>query len=1128
MGILEDIKRTGHSILSSVKQTASNAGTSASNLVSNLGRDFEAFKSNFNMQGPKIDLSDFASKFQTPPQVSNFQLPASLNNLTVNPGDLPQLPNFQMPTVTLPKLDLSGIQRDFEAFKTTLQGYNPLNHDPQAPINTQGLLGKIRQYNFNNPSSEPMAKAFRGETLTKQEEERLAFDMAMSFSPVGYTNVAGKVGSKILNQSQKAAQAKLEGLLTYTDDLMRRGLTRAQADKISYNQYLNMGKDVVTKEKVQEFKGIFAKWIGQKEAARTQGFEIGMKFNIPESEGLNIIKFMEDPTRKVSPQIKEIADGLRREFDTLYQEANKSGIDVGYIKQYVTHVWDASDDAVEMAYQRAREKFRFSNQRQIPTYEEGISVGLKPKYTNPAQIIAYYSEKLQTTKANLNFIKNLKRAGLLTEGQAPGLSPIIAPGFKEVYFAPSKIANILNRVFSPQDPGLVGRALEVGRKISGVAQDITLSGGIPKTPFNAFAIPQLGKELLSGRVFSPVASFARSFSGSASDDFFKSNLEVIKRMQSKNIPLNTSLDMSALTDRGFIKNTFGGSVGEVWDKTVNDPTFKRFMPQLQINLFKDVERAALGKGKSAEAAAEIAAKAVKNFYGLTDTGTQALRNKTTQDFVGTVFFAPKFREAMINFWINNIKAVTSVQLTKQGLKLNNPLALQNRANSFFLVGAILTYGAYDILNQKYTGRHLKDNPSGTEDKLLIPLQDGTTLGIPYLPSIATLPRAFYGMLTSAAKADFPEVLNRGKTFISSAFRPMLDVATNENYFGQQIYKDSDDSGERLKKIGLYLAGQYNHPYIRAAIEGLQGKQPTYQTILKATEAPVRFYDSDKLQSKYYFANRDEVLKQLSDNDRTVYNKLHAGSAVDEDGLPIYNKRSDMSNALDRLANPQVLQAEAQIALQTAQETKQSVNPFYLLEPKQQETVLMLKTFYPGDSTKSQITKANLSWLQPYWAQRDAYVADLKSKGIIEDNPSFNTRPQASALVEAKLQAYNNLPSGTGARSNFLRANPDVTAFFDQSKAYTNEQRADLGLPLLAGTNSGSGFSNLKKGTKLTLPKSKAPKIKLAKLKAIKAPKMSFKTAKIKAPKFTAKASGKVNISKFLKIKERSKGGVRYG
>ena len=896
---------------------------------------------------------------------------------------------------------------------------------------------------------------------------------------------------------------KEDKFITDLEKLAKRGPLEALSPP--YKQPPNYGKSDVKQAiggaqdpmQRQDFKQLFGKWIGERDSATTKGYERGLAFrNIPQDQAKSVINAIENPELRTPTNEKHVG-AVRGAFKELLDYGRKSGIQIGELKDYITHFWKEDPQQVKLAYDQyrsANKGFQFAKSREIPTYEEGIKIGLTPKYTHPAQIIADYTRRLEQTKANIDFFNRLKQQGIIVPGgvarSSPGFEPIHATGFPKSetmigggktyvgnWYAPTEVARLVNRMFAPEMTGRLGKTLDVTGKISSGVQDVTLSGGVKS--LNAFSAAQAIKEVLSFRYKSPLTSMFRAVNEGISRKTFERDIPNIKQLQERGVKMSTNLTLDNLIPSAEVKRTLGEKVGRLWAKNVNEPTFKRFMPMLQLNLFKDIKAKALAKGMGESQAADIAAGAVKKFYGLTDTGVAAARPKIEQDAIKTVFFAPRYRESMINFWVNNLKT------------MKNPLALENITNTKFIVGAIGTYMGMNYLNQQLNGKNMWENPPGTEDQLLIPLPDGRTLGVPFLSSIATVPRTIAKTALHTAQGNFKQAGADARSVLSMAIKPFADIKANQNYYGQDIYDEQDDTATKYKKMGLYLARSYQHPYIGAAIDKYTKGDPGYATVSKALELPFRFHNADKLDARYYFQARDEALKDLSPQSRTIYDKLHAGGAVDEDGLPIYNKRNEMANALDRLANPDVLRAEARTAIATSQKTGQVLNPFYLLDPKQQETVLILKTFYPGDKTKSTITNANLQWLKPYWAQRDQYVATLKAQGIIKDNGYDNGRPQVTPQLQQKLDHYSSLPMGTGERSQFLRMNPDVMQFFQQTQAFNNQQRADLGLPLLETQYSGSGgkaFDPLKYHQKINF-KTKAPKGKKGKMTKLKIPKL---------------------------------------
>lgn len=618
-------------------------------------------------------------------------------------------------------------------------------------------------------------------------------------------------------------------------------------------------------EQPKEFDKSFAKWIGKRDVATTTATQIGSKFkDIPKNLGMDVIQGLEDPTQQVNKNASKYIEPLHKEFDNLYNGAKEAGIDIGYRDNYITHIWDKGEDVVKREYQVFKQREFIQNDRTIPTYKEGIAMGLKPKYTHPASIIADYAHRLEKLKANLEFISEAKKKGFIVDAsvgmKTPGFVPISAPGFPKsvsidpdgktvqgLFFAPENVAAQINKVFGTQDTGLTGRILDKTAKISGLLQDVGLSGGIPGTPMNAFTIAQVQKEILSGRIKSPISSFVRSVSPKASQKFFADNVELIKEMQARNIPIHSSFTVEDIIGKPPAGISEKGKT--LWNKAMNEPTFKRFMPMLQVNLYNDIKNLAIKEGSIPQDAADVAAKAVANFYGTMKSNTAAQRTQLGKDLSKTFLFAPQYRESMVNFWVNNLKS------------LRHPLALENRANVKFLAGAMIMLGSMNYLNQKLNGHGMTENPPGKEDKLLIPINDGkgTVIGVPFLSSIATVPRAMFRQGKMIASGDIKgAALDAGSSYLSMGVKPIFDVAKNSDYFGKQITNETDTPGEKLAKQGQYLGSQYlAHPYLKEAFGQQNQGDPLYQRISRSTELPLRFYTQDSLNKGQFY---DEYYK----------------------------------------------------------------------------------------------------------------------------------------------------------------------------------------------------------------------------------------------------------------------------
>lgn len=781
------------------------------------------------------------------------------------------------------------------------------------------------------------------------------------------------------------------------------------------------------------FMESFKRWIGKREAAKTRATQTVQPIvSIPKEISWDVVRAVEEPTFKTTPEVRKYAAQIRSMYDSLISEAQKSGVDVEYLKNYITHQWKESPEQVQQML-GASQKFRFSLERQIPTYQEGISMGLTPKYTTPAQIMESYVTKLEQTKANLDFFNALKKNGIVVDAsigsRTNGFKPIDAAGFPKSrssmdgtlvegqYYAPAKVADTINRVFNPQEAPV---ALQKAADISSGMQNVLMSGGAPKTPLNSWSVAQATKEFMSGRIKKPVVSFIRSFSGDASNKFFADNAGQIIKMQERNIPVSTSWNAADLVDKSMLEKHLGKDFSTAFEKLTGEPTFKRFMPQLQISFFNDTEAALLKKGYSQAEAADIAAQAVKNFYGVKPSDVRALQSPTVEAGKTAAFFAPQYRESMLNFWINNIKSVVpvSIERSAEGIKfkVNNPLSPQNASNTKFMIGSLLALAGMDQANRALNnGRSMWDNPKGDEDKLFVPVskitgntEDKTVIKIPWLSSLAFLPRTGVKILKAAANLDFPQVGREAKGFLSTPLRPLADVATNQDYFQNPIYDQNSVVSDKAKSIGGYLLKEYGlqHPYAKTAYDAANGKIASLpQGIAQATELPIRFTTTDKVNSQYYYQNKDQAMSGLNANERSAFDLL---PKYDVNNPSSYDKEDSRLRYAIFANNPRVFEAKKAVEIASAKQNGTPLDPIYLLSGDEARAVFTFYQASPGSQERRDL-KAQYPIINSFLDARTKYFND-KDMQAIQDQYSKGqiTQDQAVAATQAlndKIAAY---------------------------------------------------------------------------------------------------------------------------
>ena len=629
---------------------------------------------------------------------------------------------------------------------------------------------------------------------------------------------------------------------------------------------IDLGAKIGEPKPETPFNKHFSKLIADRNVAQTTATQKSTKLaQIPSSIAKEVINVREGITTSKNKQVNDAVSLLDTEFKTAYNDAKgameKAGLKIGFLDNYVPHFWKESPEKVQEVFTASR-KFKQSKGRVIPTYKEGIEIGLTPQYTHPAQMHEAYIKNLETFKANVDFFNKLKSDGIISQVRKEGMEPIQAQGLGIMnnWYAPKAEAGQIGRIFNPLEQSKLAGYLETSAKVSGGIQDIALSGGLPATPVNAFTIAQMQKEMLSGRIKAPFMAVVDSLSTTRSNKFFSDNASQIKKMQARNVPIRSSYSVDNMLDVSVKERLFGEGVGGAWTKLMNEPTFGKFMPALQIRLFNDIEAGALKQGMKPEQAADVASKAVRNFYGLTDTAKEAMKDKQTQDLIATGLFAPRYRESMVNFWVNTVKTI------------KNPLALENRTNAKFAIGTVLTYVAMDNMNYVFNGHGMQDNPEGKKDKLLIPYGD-TTLGIPFLSSIATVPRGMVRIGGKVIKADVAGASKETfKTFASIGLKPLGEIASNEDHFGNEIYAEDDSSTEKIKNQVGHIFGALNHPYVRGFIElYTKPDKPTEQRLSMALELPFRFYKTESVENAPFW-NEYHELKTIKEKFDTLKHK----------------------------------------------------------------------------------------------------------------------------------------------------------------------------------------------------------------------------------------------------------------
>jgi len=617
--------------------------------------------------------------------------------------------------------------------------------------------------------------------------------------------------------------------------------------KYALNQVTNPLKN--TPKGVQD---IMQNWRNKTLLARqVANAELDKFSHIPEEDGFKLLKYIQNPTPdnarllglNVNKYAADIAN-FRRVYDQMRDEGLRRGIPTNYVENYLNQVWKQSPKEIARKISLSGNP-AFTKMKTIPDYQTGMALGLTPKFTHPAQLVAHYRNQLERAVANNDLVQNLKGSGyILPASQAPvdwrtiEDTPLASglAGFK----ASPEVAKALNNLFNTDTNMILSGTAKFARAL----QDTTLTGGVGS--INSFTLGNAIKEVTAGRVKSPLTSFVRSFSDKASKQYFADNRKYTKLMAEDGISFNSNADYANAFKNLATSKNLGEKFGRAWNLVFNEATFKRFMPMLQVNLYKDTYEGAIKQGLTPQQAKLLASQTTKSFYGVVDSFT---RSEDAENAITSLLFAPKFRESMINFWINNIKS----------LDVRKPEYKYNRR---FLVGTVITAALMDRLNLQLNGRHMYENKDGKELSLEIPMGEGRSWYIPLHPSVGTMPRRVGEIGGALAGGDVALAAERVGTFASTPLQLGTDLLTNKTFYGAPIYdKEEDSTLGKYAKLAGYGIEQSAPGFIGEPVAVMQGRKTIPEALLGAMEMPV-------------YPSKSTDVAALSSKDIKKYNSLN--------------------------------------------------------------------------------------------------------------------------------------------------------------------------------------------------------------------------------------------------------------
>jgi hypothetical protein len=333
------------------------------------------------------------------------------------------------------------------------------------------------------------------------------------------------------------------------------------------------------------------------------------------------------------------------------------------------------------------------------------------------------------------------------------------------------------------------------------------------------------------------------------------------------------------TDKGAkgLMKTTGAEIKFLFHKAIPEKAFQSLMPQIKISVFEGAYKAALAHGLPEEEAQKLAANTTKASEGITEeTG----RSKTTKDTLSSLFFAPSYREGLVNIFTKAGRSFTS--------DFGNPAYTRNRS---FIIGLAVLYSVYNLINKELNGHYMWDNPPGRELGLRIPLPNGDIVYTDIGPSLLTVPRNLIEGTSAFVKGDISTGFQKGGSVLSMPLQLITQLYANKDYFGNPIWNKNDSAQTGYEKMAAYIG-----------LEDLSGNEPLSWALINSAGLPVKMTNLAKEQSSAYYDNLAQKAKDQSAAKASIlpfYQKLQDlknNGQVDEANA-LYNAQSDKDKAV---------------------------------------------------------------------------------------------------------------------------------------------------------------------------------------------------------------------------------------
>lgn len=835
--------------------------------------------------------------------------------------------------------------------------------------------------------------------------------------------------------------------------------------------------------------------------AQTLASQMQQVLKTPE-DNLNIRLAIENPAKmeeyasqSSNPQaFKQVAQQYSDFTDHVAKQIQASGNKMGYINNYFTHIWDLSTPEAQqtwndlMAANAKNFTSGFTKDRLVNTIQEGLSKGLTLKNPQAAQDVVQYANSIGMQAGAGAFnktINDLRPSGavpfsangtvpynyegkLFQQSKVPGNEgTFIDPELQKYmsHYNPSGFAD--NPIIAGGKPSLMGKTLPF--RIPGVEQlnqldkesKLALGGfhalntSLRMAANNPTVIPSAIRSMFDSGYRNQLAQKAiddgvidfgtkHGVTFSSSGDLLPQGATTLQQIGSKN-PINK------------VNNAlFGGMIN----------TYKQNLVRGMMSKFANADTDPIVAKQEQEYG-----KQINDLMGGLNYEAMG-RNKTVQQALRLVGLAPDFTEGTLHQLFTAANPKNYANITTRPAAI---FALRN------VLGQVAIYAGLAELGRKLTtGNFSPDFKSFVANSILnpnIPLPNNSTFNNPKTGKTqsAFLPASELNTLAKGVTDPLHFLQARGSGVVSAGG----SLASGKDYYGNPLVNPFSGQQDNLQnRAAALLPNQLPIP-VQQILKATQKTQVTSNP--NAPKVPIQTpattalniagfrvannpNDPKTIAQTKYFNGLNQTAQSLNPNDQKIFlGQIHP-TTKDADGNPVVDKNPLTSPAKydTLLSNPSVLAAE--VAFQRSQPNH---DPLWDLNPAQLKAYMQAQAISKNDpgGDKATVNALYKAIPQSFYDQRTQFFNKLVSSGQMSPQAVNQYKVAANPAVSQFWNNYFALPAGSAQRKAMINSPLGQQALqqTQQQTQLTNQQRLDMGLPLLAG--SSSGYSKYSKGAK---------------------------------------------------------------